>query len=435
MSQSCSTTPPGRQRAPQPGLGPRAARTAAGRTQASQGARRRACCKQHNAVLVAHYYVDGDLQDLALETGGCVADSLEMARFGRDHAAQTLVVAGVRFMGETAKILSPAQARADARPGGHLLARPRLPARRVRALLRRPPGPQGGRLRQHQRGGEGTRRLDGHQLLRAGHRAPPARTQGQKVLWAPDRHLGRYIRDETGADMLLWNGECIVHDEFKALELELMKREHPDALVLVHPESPAGVVALADVVGSTSQLIKAVVDGTASTYIVATDNGILHRMRQLAPGKTLLEAPTAGKQRHLQELRALPVDGDECGAGRDRLPGARPRRGRGARADALAGPGLHRTHAGLRRAPTRPASRSRSAASCRTSAARKPVRPGGDVVSALARRGSAPSGNSPAASAGSRGCSAGRGSRGASGPSARSARRSRPGCAVRAGRD
>jgi quinolinate synthase len=95
--------------------------------------------------------------------------------------------------------------------------------------------------------------------------------------------------------MLLWNGECIVHDEFKALELELMKREHPDARVLVHPESPAGVVALADVVGSTSQLIKAVVEGTAQTYIVATDNGILHRMRQLAPGKTLLEAPTAGQ--------------------------------------------------------------------------------------------------------------------------------------------
>ena len=119
--------------------------------------------------------------------------------------------------------------------------------------------------------------------------------QGHKILWAPDRHLGRYIQDETGADMLLWSGECIVHDEFRALELELMKREHPGAPVLVHPESPAGVVALADVVGSTSQLIKAVVDGTASTYIVATDNGILHRMKQLAPGKILLEAPTAGQ--------------------------------------------------------------------------------------------------------------------------------------------
>ena len=118
--------------------------------------------------------------------------------------------------------------------------------------------------------------------------------QGQKVLWAPDRHLGRYIQEQTGADMLMWNGACIVHDEFKGLELELLKREHPGALVLVHPESPQAVVAMADVVGSTSQLLNAVVNGHAQTYIVATDNGILHRMRQLAPTKTLIEAPTAG---------------------------------------------------------------------------------------------------------------------------------------------
>ena len=94
--------------------------------------------------------------------------------------------------------------------------------------------------------------------------------------------------------MLMWNGECIVHDEFKGLELELLRKQHPDARVLVHPESPESVVRQADVVGSTSQLLNAVVQGDASTYIVATDNGILHRMRQLAPGKTLLEAPTAG---------------------------------------------------------------------------------------------------------------------------------------------
>ena len=253
-----------------------------------------ALLKQHNAVLVAHYYVDGDLQDLALQTGGCVADSLEMARFGRDHAAQTLVVAGVRFMGETSKILSP-----DKR-----VLMPDLEAT-CSLDLGCPPA-------------EFSKFCDAHPdrkvvVYANTSAAVKARAdwmvtsscalaivqhlkdQGQKVLWAPDRHLGRYIRDETGADMLLWHGECIVHDEFKAIELDLLKREHPGALVLVHPESPAGVVALADLVGSTTQLIKAVVDGPASTYIVATDNGILHRMRQLAPGKTLLEAPTAGQ--------------------------------------------------------------------------------------------------------------------------------------------
>jgi quinolinate synthase len=118
--------------------------------------------------------------------------------------------------------------------------------------------------------------------------------QGEKILWAPDRHLGDYIARETGADMLTWNGACVVHEEFKGLELQLLREEHPDAMVLVHPESPASVVAQAHLVGSTSQLLKAVVDGEAREYIVATDNGIFHRMRQLAPAATLIEAPTAG---------------------------------------------------------------------------------------------------------------------------------------------
>ena len=118
--------------------------------------------------------------------------------------------------------------------------------------------------------------------------------QGHKVLWAPDRHLGRYVQEQTGADMLLWNGTCIVHDEFKGIELDLLRREHPRAKVLVHPESPRSVVEQADVVGSTSQLLKAVIEMDAPEFIVATDNGMFHRMRQQAPGKTLIEAPTAG---------------------------------------------------------------------------------------------------------------------------------------------
>jgi quinolinate synthase len=95
--------------------------------------------------------------------------------------------------------------------------------------------------------------------------------------------------------MLLWNGACIVHDEFKAIELAAMRKKHPNALILVHPESPQHVVDQADIVGSTSAMIKAVVEGKASEYIVATDQGILHRMRQLAPGKKLIAAPTAGE--------------------------------------------------------------------------------------------------------------------------------------------
>jgi quinolinate synthase len=245
------------------------------------------------AVLVAHYYVDGDLQDLALATGGIVADSLEMARFGRDHAAQTLVVAGVRFMGESAKILSPHKR----------VLMPDLEAT-CSLDLGCPPEAFATFCDAHPE-----RQVVVYANTSAAVKARAdwmvtsscalaivthLKGQGHQVLWAPDRHLGRYIQEQTGADMLMWNGACIVHDEFKGLELELLRRQHPGALVLVHPESPQAVVAQADLVGSTSQLLKAVVDGNAPAYIVATDNGILHRMRQLAPGKLLIEAPTAG---------------------------------------------------------------------------------------------------------------------------------------------
>ena len=247
----------------------------------------------NDAVLVAHYYVDGDLQDLALASGGMVADSLEMARFGRDHPATTLVVCGVRFMGETAKILSPAKR----------VLMPDLDAT-CSLDLGCPPDEFAAFCDAHPdrtvvvyANTSAAVKARADWMVTSSCALPIVnhlKAQGQKVLWAPDRHLGRWIGEQTGADMLLWNGACIVHDEFRALELELLKRDHPDARVLVHPESPAGVVAQADVVGSTTQLLAAVVEGDAPAYIVATDNGLMHRMRQLAPGKTLIEAPTAG---------------------------------------------------------------------------------------------------------------------------------------------
>ena len=249
--------------------------------------------REQDAVLVAHYYVDGALQDLALETGGCVADSLEMARFGRDHPARTLVVAGVRFMGETAKILSPNKRVLMPDLEATCSLDLGCPAEDFAAFCDAHPDRE---VVVYANTSAAVKARADWMVTSAcaidivGH----LHAQGRKILWAPDQHLGRYIQRETGADMLLWQGACIVHDEFKGLELELLKQEHPDALILVHPESPESVVAQADVVGSTSRLLKAVMDGAASTYIVATDNGILHRMRQLAPGKRLIEAPTAG---------------------------------------------------------------------------------------------------------------------------------------------
>jgi quinolinate synthase len=256
-------------------------------------ARIRELLVREKAVLVAHYYVDGDLQDLAEETGGCVADSLEMARFGRDHDAQTLVVAGVKFMGETAKILSPEKrilmpdldatcsldlgcpvdefsAFCDAHPDRTVVVYANTSAA-VKA-----------------RADWMVTSSIGLDIVSALH------ARGEKLIWAPDRHLGSYIQKKTGADMLLWQGSCLVHDEFKGVELDLLRNEHPHAKILVHPESPESVVAQADVVGSTTQLIRAAQELDATEFIVATDLGILHKMRAAAPGKVFIEAPTAG---------------------------------------------------------------------------------------------------------------------------------------------
>jgi quinolinate synthase len=256
-------------------------------------ARVRELLAREKAVLVAHYYVDAELQELADETGGCVADSLEMARFGRDHEAQTLVVAGVRFMGETAKILSP----------GKRILMPDLdatcsldlgcPADEFSAFC--DAHPDRTVVVYANTSAAVKARADwmvtssiGLQIVAHLH------ARGEKILWAPDRHLGNYIQRQTGADMLLWQGSCLVHDEFKGVELDLLRAEHPQAKVLVHPESPASVVAQADVVGSTTQLIDAATRLPATHFIVATDLGILHKMRIAAPGKTFIAAPTAG---------------------------------------------------------------------------------------------------------------------------------------------
>jgi quinolinate synthase len=249
--------------------------------------------KEKQAVLVSHYYVDADLQDLAEETGGCVSDSLEMARFGRDHPAKTLVVAGVRFMGETAKILSPEKRILMPDLDATCSLDLGCPADEFAAFCDQHPDRTV--VVYANTSAAVKARADwmvtssiGLDIVKHLHE------QGKKILWAPDKHLGSYIQKQTGADMLLWQGSCLVHDEFKGVELDLLKAEYPNAKVLVHPESPANVVALADVVGSTTQIINAAVESDADTFIVATDNGILHKMRAAAPGKRFIEAPTAG---------------------------------------------------------------------------------------------------------------------------------------------
>jgi len=248
---------------------------------------------EKNATLVAHYYVSADLQTLAEETGGIVSDSLEMARFGQNCDAETIVVAGVKFMGETAKILSPEkkvlvldnQATCsldlscpidgfsefcDANPD-HVVVVYANTSAEVKA-----------------RADWVVTSGSALKIVKKLHQ------EGKKILWAPDKHLGHYVQTQTGADMLLWDGACVVHEEFKAEGLKRLMQHHPNAAVLVHPESPKDVIALADVVGSTTQLIEAAATRSEETFIVATDNGIFHKMHEVAPGKKFIEAPTMG---------------------------------------------------------------------------------------------------------------------------------------------
>ena len=248
---------------------------------------------ERDAVLVAHYYVDSDIQDLADETGGCVADSLDMARFGRDHAAGTLIVAGVRFMGETAKILSPDKRVFMPTLKAECSLDLGCPPDDFRAFCEANPDRT---VVVYANTSVAVKALSDWVVTSSVGLAivEHLAAKGEKILWAPDKHLGAFIRDKTGADMVLWSGACVVHEEFKLEALHDMKRVYPDAGVLVHPESPAAVIAIADRVGSTSQIIRAAQELPHDTFIVATDRGIFHKLRKSAPGKRFIEAPTAG---------------------------------------------------------------------------------------------------------------------------------------------
>ena len=253
----------------------------------------KALMKAQDAVLVAHYYTSGDLQDLAEETGGCVSDSLEMARFGHAHPAKTLIVAGVKFMGETAKILNPEKRVLMPDLGAECSLDLACQADEFAAFCDAHPD----RLSVVYANTSAAVKARADWVVTSGIAAKIVKylhRQGHKLLWAPDRHLGEYVRQVTGADMILWQGSCVVHEAFKAEALKTLRAAHPDAAVLVHPESPEAVIALANVVGSTTQLIEAVRTLPNPEFIVATDNGIFHKMHAVAPGKRLIEAPTAG---------------------------------------------------------------------------------------------------------------------------------------------
>ena len=258
-----------------------------------------------NAVLIAHYYTDPLIQQLAEETGGTVSDSLEMARFGANHGAQTLVVAGVKFMGETAKILTPQKRVVMPTLEATCSLDVGCPADEFSAFCDEHP--------------DRTVVVYANTSAAVKARADWVVTSsiavevvdyldslGEKILWAPDKYLGGYVQKKTGADMLLWDGSCIVHEEFKAKGILDLKQIYPDAAVLVHPESPDSVVSIADVTGSTSQLIRAAITLPNKQLIVATDQGIFYKMQQSVPNKQLLIAPTGGNGASCRSCASCP---------------------------------------------------------------------------------------------------------------------------------
>ena len=249
---------------------------------------------KNNAKIIAHYYVDEQVQRLAEDTGGFVGDSLEMARYGSKQKETTLIVAGVKFMGETAKILNPDK---------------KVLMLDIEATCSLDTGCDYTEFKEF---------CDAHNdrevvvyantsakvksisdwVVTSSIAVPLIEhltSLGKKLIWAPDKYLGNYVIDTTGADMLLWDGSCIVHEEYKTIELKNMIAKHPDCDVLVHPESPRSIIQLANTVGSTTRLIEASKASKKKYLIVATEKGILYQMKKFSPNKIFLEAPTEGE--------------------------------------------------------------------------------------------------------------------------------------------
>ncbi|ASG67766.1 quinolinate synthase [Francisella halioticida] len=261
--------------------------------------------KKNNACLVAHYYVDAQIQELTEQTGGFVGDSLAMAKFGLESECNTLVVAGVRFMGDSAKILSPEKK----------ILMPTLEAECSLDLSCNNGGFE--KFIEAHKDREVVVYVNTSAKIKALADWTVTSSnaleicsylykQGKKILWGPDRFLGDWIAKQTGADMLLYDGSCIVHEEFKAQALDDLMLEYPEAAVLVHPESPSDIIERADAVGSTSQLIAASQNMENDKFIVATDIGVFYKMKQLSPYKEFIPAPTAGRGATCQSCAKCP---------------------------------------------------------------------------------------------------------------------------------
>ena len=249
--------------------------------------------KKNKASVVSHYYVDPLIQEITEKTGGFVGDSLEMAKFGNHCKSENLIVCGVKFMAETAKILSPEKSIFVPTLESTCSLDLGCPADELKELKNKHPERE---LVVYANTSAEVKAMSDWVVTSsiAKEIIEDLHFEGKKILWAPDKYLGSYLQKETGADMILWDSACVVHEEFKSNGIKDLKALHPDAGVLVHPESPPEVIEMADAVGSTSHLIKASKELDFDKFIVATDKSIFYKMSQFSPNKEFFEAPTGG---------------------------------------------------------------------------------------------------------------------------------------------
>ena len=245
----------------------------------------RRLCEEKNAVVLAHYYTDGDIQDVA----DFVGDSLALAQIAEKTTADILVMCGVHFMAETNKILSPEKKVLipDLNAGCSLAES--CPAEELAKFKAEHPGYKvvayvntSAAVKAH------TDIVVTSTNARAIVESFP---KDEKIIFAPDKNLGGYLNAVTHRNMLLWNGGCHVHEQFSIEKIVELKAAHPDAKVLAHPECKSGVLALADFIGSTAAILSYAEKSDAAEFIVATESGILHEMMKRCPGKTFLPVP------------------------------------------------------------------------------------------------------------------------------------------------
>ena len=245
----------------------------------------RRMCREKNAVIMAHYYTDGEIQDIA----DFVGDSLALAQKAATTDADIIVMCGVHFMGETSKILCPDKKVLVPDLEATCSLAESCPADKFAEFVAKHPGHT---VISYVNTTAATKAVTDIVVTSSNARQiVESLPQDTPIIFGPDRNLGGYINSITGRNMLLWDGACHVHEKFSVEKILELKKQYPDAKVLVHPECKGTVVKLADKVGSTAALLKYSINDPAQVFIVATESGILHEMQKSCPEKTFIPAP------------------------------------------------------------------------------------------------------------------------------------------------